>query len=175
MPGPVFLRGDDVTLHPVEDEDVPFLTELINDPDVWPSLAQYEPMNEDQEREFVEALGDTDDVHLLVCVDDDPIGIIGLNGTNETWGTTELGYMLVPDAWGQGYATDAARRLVRYAFEDRRMHKVKANAFATNPASQHVLEKVGFEQEGHFREHAFVRGEYIDVFRYGLLESEFDV
>lgn len=173
MPGPVFLHGEDVTLRVPGSADVPFLQELINDPEVWPSLTQYAPTTESQEQEFVESMGENGDVHLLICAEDEPVGIIGLNNVNETWGIAELGYMLTPDAWGQGYATDAARRLVGYAFDQRRLHKVKANAFEPNAASQRVLEKVGFTQEGMFREHAYIDGEYIDIYRYGLLESEF--
>lgn len=173
MPGPAFLHGEDVTLCVPGEGDIEFLTELVNHPDVWPSLAAYEPRPADEERAFVESLSDSEDVHLLICVDGDPKGIVGLNDVRPTWGLAELGYMLHPDAWGSGYTTDAARRLVRYAFEDRRLHKVKANAFDTNPASQRVLEKVGFSQEGTFREHAYVRGEYVDVHRYGLLAEEF--
>lgn len=174
MPGPIFLRGEEVTLHPVGDDDVEFLQELVNHPDVWPNLFHTGPKTEAEEREFVESMGESDDVHLLICPDDDPVGILGLNGLNEVWGLAELGYMLVPEAHGNGYATDAARRLVRYAFEDRRLHKVKANAYAHNAASRRVLEKVGFEQEGVFRDHAYVRGEYVDVYRYGLLAEEFE-
>lgn len=172
MPGPVFLRGEDVTLHTIEDADVPFLTDLVNHPEVWPHLAQYAPLSEGQEQQFVDSLADTEDVHVLVCVEGEPAGIVGMNDLEATLGNAELGYMLHPDHWGKGYMTDAARRLARYGFEDRRLHKVYANAFETNPASQRVLEKVGFEREGTLREHAFVRGEHVDVYRYGLLESD---
>lgn len=173
MPGPVFLRGDEVTLHPQGEEDVEFLLELLNHPDVWPSLASYEPTTEAEEREWVENVGDHDGVHLLICADGEPVGTMGLNQIRETWGLAELGYMVAPDAQGNGYATDAGRRLVRYGFEDRRLHKIKANAFGTNPASQRVLEKIGFEKEGVFEDHAYVRGEYVDLHRYGLLAEDF--
>lgn len=173
MPGPVFLRGEDVTLHPQGDEDVQFLQELINHPDVWPSLSHIDPVTEAEEREWIEDT-DRDSVDLLVCADGEPVGTIGLNQLNETWGLAELGYMIAPQAQGNGYATDAARRLARYGFEDRRLEKILANVYETNPASQRVLEKVGFEQEGVLREQAYVRGERLDVIRYGLLAHEFD-
>ncbi|QSG15236.1 GNAT family N-acetyltransferase [Halapricum desulfuricans] len=173
MPGPVFLRGEDVTLHPQGEDDVEFLQRLINHPDVWPSLANAEPLSEAEEREWLEDT-DSDSVDLLVCADGERVGTIGLSGFNETWGVAELGYMIDPASQGNGYATDAARRLVRYAFEDRRLHKVIANVYESNPASQHVLEAVGFQQEGVLREQAYVRGERVDVIRYGLLASEWD-
>jgi ribosomal-protein-alanine N-acetyltransferase len=172
MPGPVFLRGEDVTLHPHGEEDVQFLQRLINDPDVWPSLASFEPVTESEEREWIEN-NDEDGVTLLICVGDEPVGNIGLNGINEAWGLAELGYMIAPEAQGNGYATDAARRIVRYGFEDRRLHKIIANAYETNSASQRVLEKLGFQQEGVLRDQAYVRGEYLDVIRYGLLAEAY--
>jgi len=174
MSVPVFLRGDDVTLRPHSEADVQFLWELVNHPEVWPSLMTYEPYTEAQEREWVENAGEDEGTHFLVYAEDDPVGTIGLNGVNETWGLAELGYMIHPDAQGNGYATDAATRLVRYGFEDRRLHKIKANAFGPNEASQRVLEKVGFEKEGVFESHAYVRGEYVDLHRYGVLEDDFE-
>ncbi|WP_229112898.1 GNAT family N-acetyltransferase [Halapricum desulfuricans] len=173
MPGPVFLRGEDVTLHPQGEDDVQFLQRLINHPDVWPSLTSVEPLTEAEEREWIEDT-DGDSVDLLVCADGERVGTMGLNRFNETWGVAELGYMIDPEAQGNGYATDAARRLVRYGFEDRRLHKVAARVFETNPASQRVLEKVGFQREGVMREQAYVRGERLDVLRYGLLAEEFE-
>jgi RimJ/RimL family protein N-acetyltransferase len=174
MTGPVFLEADDVTLRVPGEDDLDFLTELVNDPEVWPSLMASRPKTRTAEREFVESLADSDEVHLLICPGEEPAGIIGLNDVNQDWGVAELGYMLAPEAWGNGYATDAARRLVRYGFEDLRLHKIKANAYESNPASRRVLEKVGFEEEGLFRDHAYVRGEYVDVHRYGLLAEEFE-
>jgi len=174
MPGPTFLRGDNVTLRPIEEEDAAFLAEAINHPEVWPTLAAVDPLSTDDEREWIESLTEDDDIHLLICADGDPVGTIGLNGVNDVWGIAELGYYVHPDAQRNGYATDAARRIVRYGFEDRRLEKVYANVYPDNHGSRSVLESVGFEREGVFREHAFVRGERIDVHRYGLLASEFD-
>jgi len=174
MPGPTFLRGEAVTLRPIEEEDAEFLAEAIDHPEVWPTLAAVDPLSTDDEREWIGSLTEDDDVHLLICVDGDPVGTIGLNRVNEVWGIAELGYYVHPDAQGNGYATDAARRIVRYGFEDRRLEKVYANVYPDNEASQRVLESVGFEREGVFREHAFVRGERIDVHRYGLLAEEFE-
>ena len=174
MPGPTFLRGETVTLRPIEAEDAEFLAETINHPDVWPTLAAVDPLSTDDEREWIESISDDDDIHLLICADGDPVGTIGLNRIHDVWGTAELGYYVHPGAQGNGYATDATRRLVRYAFEDRRLEKVYANVYAGNDASRAVLESVGFQQEGVFRKHAHVRGERIDVYRYGVLAGGFE-
>lgn len=173
MPGSTFLRGERITLRPIESDDAEFLAETINHPDVWGNLSLYEPMSVQQERDWIDHVADEDDVHLLICADGDPVGTIGLNRINTAWGVAEMGYYVHPDAQRRGYATDAARRMVRYAFEDQRLHKVYANVYTHNDASRRVLESVGFQREGVFREHAYVRGERVDVHRYGLLVDEF--
>lgn len=174
MPGPVFLRGEQVTLNTIEDDDVPFLQATVNNPDVRDGLAYSRPKSSQAEREWVETVTDpdADDVHLLICVDGDAVGTVGLNAFASTAGTAELGYYLRPDAWGSGYATDAARTLVDHAFAELRFHRVQAKAFDENRASQRVLEKVGFEQEGVLREHWYRHGHHEDVHVYGLLADE---
>ncbi len=60
----------------------------------------------------------------------------------------EIGYYLKHSAWGRGYATEASRRLLRFAFEDGGLHEVVATFDEDNLASRHVLEKVGFRDHG---------------------------
>jgi RimJ/RimL family protein N-acetyltransferase len=174
MPGPVFLRGEQVTLNTIEDDDVPFLQATVNDPEVRDGLAFGRPKSEQAEREWVESVTDpdADNVHLLICLDGDAVGTVGLTAFAPTTGTAELGYYLTPDAWGRGHATDAAQTLVAYAFTELRFHRVQAKVFDENRASQRVLEKVGFEREGVLREHWFRHGRHEDVHLYGLLVDE---
>lgn len=173
MPGPVFLEGDDIALRTIERDDLAFAQQTLNDPDVRSGLGLTAPQTMDNEEEWYEnAVVDGDDVHLLVCAEGDPVGVVGLNDVNGTFGNAELGYWIAPEYHGNGYATEASRLLVDYGFAERRLHKVYANAFGFNEASQRVLEKIGFEREGVHREQAFVGGEYVDVYRYGLLADE---
>lgn len=173
MPGPVFLRGDDVDLHTVEREDLTFLQRVIDDPRVWRHLGTATPKRAEDEEAWYEATTDDDEVHLLICDSGEPVGIVGLSGIEPTWGVAELGYYVDPEAHGQGYATEAVALVVEYAFRDRRLEKLAADAIADNEASRRVLEKNGFREEGRFRDHAFVDGERVDVVRYGLLADEF--
>lgn len=178
MPGPVFLRGDGVTLHPTEEADVEFCRRLVNDPDVRRGLSVAVPRRAEAEREFrVEA--DDDVVPFVVCAagDDgdeqrDRVGVVDLVDVDRQFGNAEVGYFFAPEAWGNGYATAAVERVVEYAFEELRLHRVHARVFAFNEGSARVLEKVGFEREGVLREQAYMHGEYVDTLRYGLLESE---
>lgn len=172
MPGPVFLEGETIELRTIETDDADFLQRLLSDPRVRDGIAAVQPVNCAAEREWIDSLGEDDGAHFLVCIDGDPVGSIGLESPNEAWGSVEVGYMIAPSEWGNGYATDALRAVCGYAFEERRLNKVYAGAYATNPASCRVLEKAGFSEEGLLREEAFAGGEYVDVHRYGLLASE---
>ena len=58
-------------------------------------------------------------------------------------GETELGYRLRRDAWGEGYATEASRGLIRKAFEELGWQRVIASTMTVNTRSQRVMERVG--------------------------------
>ena len=60
----------------------------------------------------------------------------------------EVGYMLIPSAWGFGYATEACQRLVRFGFEMTTLDEIKATADPENLASHRVLQKSGLKHEG---------------------------
>lgn len=178
MPGPAFVEGETVALHTVTPEDVEFLEAVINDHRVRSSLMADEPIHRHQEEEWVESIGEDDGVHLLIAVEDgdevEPVGTIGLKPPNQTWGTAEVGYMVAPEHWANGYCTEAVALLVEYAFVERRLEKVYATVYDGNEGSTRVLEKNGFTREGRHRSEAFVDGERVDVLRYGLLAEEWE-
>lgn len=60
----------------------------------------------------------------------------------------EVGYMLVPEAWGQGFATEVCTRVLEFAFEKTSLEEVKATTDPENAASQHVLTKCGLRHDG---------------------------
>jgi ribosomal-protein-alanine N-acetyltransferase len=98
-------------------------------------------------------------------------GSIGLI-INSHDANAELGYWIGVPYWGQGYATEAAREVVRYGFEQLWLHRIYAAHFGNNPASGRVLRKIGMTYEGTRREHHRKWGEYEDRVEYGLLVSE---
>lgn len=85
----------------------------------------------------------------------------------------ELGYWIRADRCRKGYATEAARPMLRYAFETLRLHKVRADVAVGNHGSARVLDKLGFSREGVLREDRAIGGEYVDHWRFGLLAREF--
>lgn len=84
-----------------------------------------------------------------------------------------LGYILARKHWGQGYATETARALLRFGFENFGLHRIWATCDPRNVASAHVLEKIGMRREGHLRENKLQRGSWRDSYLYAILEEEF--
>lgn len=173
----MFLETERVTLHPADEEDVPFLRANRNDPRVRATRHAHLPADEDWAGE---RLGGTmgrngDSIGLLVCAEGEPVGFVFLV-REHPWTHVdrdgELGYWITPDEWGNGYATAAANRTVDYAFSELGLHRITASALASNEASKRVLEKVGFVEEGVARRSTLVDGEWCDVVRYGLLRNE---
>ncbi len=84
----------------------------------------------------------------------------------------EVGYILHPDAHGQGLATEAARALLAFGFEVAGLHRVYARCDARNRASAGVMARLGMRQEAHFREHVQVKGRWDEEIVCAILESE---
>ena len=68
----------------------------------------------------------------------------------------EVGYRLRHGAWGRGFATEGARELVRYGFDDLGLQRIIGVTHPDNLASQHVLQKIGLTDIGwgHYYGHA---------------------
>lgn len=77
-----------------------------------------------------------------------------------------------PEYWGQGYVTEASRALLEHAFDRLGLHRVYGDCDPRNPASARVMEKLGMRREAHFRENAWIKGEWCDSLIYALLERE---
>lgn len=100
------------------------------------------------------------------------IGWCSLNRWNREHRSASLAYCFDAPAWGHGYATEAARELLRWAFDTLDLNRVQAEADTRNVASARVLEKLGFVREGTLREDCVVNGEVSDSWVYGLIRRE---
>ncbi len=100
------------------------------------------------------------------------IGWCGLTRWNPDHRSASMGYCYDSAAWRQGYATEAARGLLQWAFNTLDLNRVQAETDTRNVASARVLEKLGFVREGELREDCVVDGVVSDSWVYGLLRRE---
>jgi RimJ/RimL family protein N-acetyltransferase len=84
----------------------------------------------------------------------------------------EIGYALGRPYWGSGYMHEALQALLYYAFQTLELNRLEADIDPRNQASAKVLERLGFQKEGHLRERWIVNDEISDTWLYGLLRRE---
>src|SRR5262249_21776591 len=86
--------------------------------------------------------------------------------------TGEIGWTMHPDHHGRGYMTEAASAVLRIAFEEIGLHRVKAQLDPRNAGSIALCKRLGMREEAYFVEDCWSKGEWTDTGVYGLLASE---
>ena len=158
--------------------DMSAFVTLLNDYDVAKNLAQVPcPFTDTL---FREALARTDQERrdrtgfffaVTRAMDGALIGACAID--HVAGGVWEFGYWYGKQHWGQGYATEAARPVMRLAFEDLGAEMLGAGWFFDNPASGHVLEKLGFAPTGVTQRNCVARGCAVTSNRVQLTRAQF--
>ena len=102
------------------------------------------------------------------------IGNCGLRLTVPGSKIGDIGYELDPLFWGNGYATEAARGMLQFGFEQLQLHRITAVCIAENEGSVRVLTKLGMQQEGRLRENEYFKGQWWDQLIFAILEHEWN-
>jgi RimJ/RimL family protein N-acetyltransferase len=100
------------------------------------------------------------------------IGSVSLRDLDPEHRQAELGFWIGREWWGQGYASEAAREVVRFGFEKLGLNRIYAHHMARNPAAGRVLLNVGMRQEGVLRERVRKWDVYEDVVLYAILRAD---
>jgi RimJ/RimL family protein N-acetyltransferase len=121
-----------------------------------------------------ELAADGDRISLAVVLREsgEVIGDCSLAQVSGEHRQAELGYIFNPGHHGRGYATEAARELLRLAFGELGFHRVFGRIEPRNTASARVLERLGMRQEAHLVENEFVKGEWQSEAVYAILARE---
>lgn len=107
--------------------------------------------------EYIKHLCDgynTDNFYNWIVVEkstDTPIGTIGVVDVSTKHSTMEIGYCYGVKWWGNGYATEAFKRVIKFLFEEVEVETIYAEHLEANPASGRVMEKCGLTYEGILR------------------------
>lgn len=104
--------------------------------------------------------------------DDRLVGTVTLVDWDRANRRCEIGFILHPSHWGRGLASDAVRTVIRWARGVMELHRVEADVEPPNDASLRLLERLGFQREGHFRERWWTRSQWTDSVMLGLLTDD---
>ena len=100
------------------------------------------------------------------------IGNCGIRMKSADAREADIGYELDPVHWRMGFATEAARAMLRFGFTDLGLHRVWSWCIADNTGSVRVLEKLGMRREGQLRENEYYKGRWWDTLLFAILEEE---
>lgn len=163
------------------DQDIEFLTDLLTLPIVNRFEQKPQPSREEAEencRSLLEKAKKIPEAGALRWIvrtsEGDRIGQVQITCNWEDTREWEIGYTFLPQHWSQGYATEAVERLIRFAFEDLKVHKIVALINAENKRSVALAKRLKMVQEGFLREARLIAGVYYDEIVFALLKTDLD-
>ncbi|QAA35288.1 GNAT family N-acetyltransferase [Clostridium manihotivorum] len=148
------------------------------------AVVKYEPYDVYDEKSSIEeaAYRSQSDSFFAVCLKENNklIGNVYFQQQEpKEFLTWEIGYVFNPDYYGQGYATEACKRVMKYGFEELGTHRIIGQCNPENTASWRLLERLSMRREGHFRKPVFFKKDnsgkpiWHDSYEYSILEEEF--
>lgn len=172
------LKTERLVLRPFKETDAEGLHAYLGDEEV----VRYEPYGAMtmEECRLEAARRASDEAFWAVCLADGTlIGNLYLSGADE-FGTREIGYVFARACWHKGYATEAARRLMAYAFERLATRRIIALCDTRNAASFALMERLGMRREGEFKKNVGFKTDahgntiWTDSYQYAILKEEFE-
>ena len=111
---------------------------------------------------------------IVRVISEKPHDLVGLCGVAILRGAEEgeIWYLVEPESWGKGLATEAVKRLLDVGFGELGLHRIWATCLPENPASARVLEKAGMRKEGFLVKNLKIHGEWKSSFLYAILAEE---
>ena len=159
------LNYEEITLTPIEKEDLKILNKWKNDEDVFKYLGGgYRPTSISQQEKWIETLTENtlQNQRYIICNEkNEKVGFIGLYNISQVHRTASLGiYIGEKEEWGKGIASRAYMELENYAKKYLNLRKINLDVVEENVGATKMYEKLGFYVCGRYKEERFINGEY---------------
>lgn len=180
LPKTAFLVGTRLCLRPLAESDADgAYPGWFNDAEVCHGNSHHVfPFTREAALEYIRRAGQRTDALILAIVlkeNDRHVGNIALQDIHPIHRSAELSILLGErEAWGAGYAHEAAQLLLAHAFTELNLRRIGCGTFASNEAMQKLARRLGMKQEGQRRRAAFKSGCYHDIVEFGLLRDEYE-
>ena len=164
-----------VSLRPIVENDIDSIYAIYSDPEVmryWGALPMKDPL---EAKDFLAEI--FEDLRRRRCIqwgiarrtDNRIIGTVAFFHLDFVARKAEIGFALGRAHWGMGYMQEALRAAIGYAVNEMNFRRLEADVDPRNLTCIRLLERLGFQKEGYFRERWLVAGETQDSLLYGLL------
>ena len=147
----------------------------LNDPEVMQfTEARHQKWDEEKMIKFIDEANQNGSILFEVKIIDDnkSIGNVRLFNWNKIHCRAELSFLFYDKSeWGKNYATEAIDLILKFGKEEFNLHRITADYYACNKASEKLFSKLGFQIEGVFRDHFWLNDNFIDSIRVGKIYS----
>lgn len=171
------LKGEKVFLRAIEKEDMEFLREMINNPELERNVVGWSfPISKyEQEKWFESQVQNKDNIRYIIEVDGERIGVVTI--TNIDWKNRKAchGIKLCNDKIkGKGYGTDTVMTIMKYAFEELQLNKLYSTILDYNIPSMNLYKKCGWSVDGVLRESTFKGNQYVNEMAVSILKKDYE-
>lgn len=168
------FASERLLFRPVAESDIPHLDAALTDPRVMQFLSirftTDQPGREQWDwYQSQLAAGTALFYSVFTQENNDFCGVCSLYYYDAPNQKAELGYWLLPEHWGQGYAAEASTAIIAAARGIWTLHRIEAIIETEHAASRRILEKCGFSCEGVLREVEQKAGKWINLEHWALL------
>jgi RimJ/RimL family protein N-acetyltransferase len=173
-----FLAGENIYLSPLDMDHVnENYLKWINDEEVIQFLEIAFPTTMEKLEGYVKSILDNPNCLFLAIIERETQKHIGnLKIGPIDWISRIAGHgILIGDksSWGKGYASEAIKLLVKYAFRNLNLHKVWSIIVDSHMASIKAHQNAGFRIEGKLKQHLFKSGKYVDAAIISITSDEY--
>jgi len=153
--------------------------EFRSDPSIYSSYTKKQNTKEELKAYLKENITEFNKLDgysvLLILLDEKVIGEIAIMYWDHNNEKNEIGYAIGPMYRRNGYAYEAVSEIIKYMFETMRRNRIQASTDYDNESSKRLLKKLGFIEEGHFRQTEYKDGVWKDSCSYGLLKEDYEM
>jgi len=168
----MFIKTNRLLIREFEIQDWQAVYEYTSNPNVMKYIPEG-VFNEEEAKKFVLENSGEQAKYFPVILKSDNI-VIGHIVFHQYFGehTYEIGWVLNPNYYNNGYASEAAKAVLNYGFKEKQLHRIIATCQPENIPSYRVMEKIGMRREGYFKKCIPNGDEWWDEYYYAVLKEE---
>jgi len=161
-------------LQQIVPDDQPFIFEGLSHPEVTPFYGvSYQTLEEtERQMEWYRTMlttGTGIPWKIVLKETGEKMGVISVYFYRPEHRKAELGFWLLPQFWGKGYALEALHQIIRYWQQEKQLHRLEAFVETDNVASGKLLQRAGFQHEGTMHDCEIKNGRFISLTIYALI------
>ncbi len=176
IPNLPYFRGQRADLVALEREDMPLLAQWINDERINIYNGARFPVSDAEQRAWYERLLEDRSKKKLIIQSKqgEKVGLVSLFNIDHTNQNAEIGVYIAPDHQRGGYASEALRMVIRFAFNEMNLQKVYCTILGFNTSAVRLVESVGFRPDGVRARHVFAGGTFVDVLNLAIFREDLE-